>query len=64
MLIDEKSRDIVHHAQTYECDPSTVFPDDNNLPDNPCDYANALNDGSEMCRTNIATGKYNVLQVI
>ncbi|CAF4054075.1 unnamed protein product [Rotaria sordida] len=39
----------------YECDPSTVFPDDNNLPNNECDYANARNDGSELCRTNIAT---------
>ncbi|CAF4772742.1 unnamed protein product [Rotaria sp. Silwood1] len=55
MLIEEKNRDIVHHLLVYECDPSTVFPDDNNLPDNACDYDNALNDGSELCRTNIAT---------
>jgi hypothetical protein len=34
--IDPANRDIVHHLQLYECDPTSVF-DDNNLPEGVCD---------------------------
>ncbi|CAF1025043.1 unnamed protein product [Didymodactylos carnosus] len=36
MLIDDKNRGLIHHLLIYECDPTSVF-DDNNLPDGVCD---------------------------
>jgi hypothetical protein len=51
-IIDPANRDMVHHLLMYECNPTTVF-DDNNLPDGVCDdiYRNLTS-----CRTNVAGG--------
>ncbi|CAF4108437.1 unnamed protein product [Rotaria sp. Silwood2] len=51
-IIDPVNIDIVHHMLMYECNPSTVF-DDNNLPSGICDD---LGEVLIPCTSNIATG--------
>ncbi|CAF3285978.1 unnamed protein product [Rotaria sp. Silwood2] len=51
-IIDPVNIDIVHHMLMYECNPSTVF-DDNNLPSGICD---GLGEVLIPCTSNIATG--------
>ena len=50
-IIDPANRDIVHHLQMYECDPTAVF-DDNNLPEDLCDD---IAEKITLCASNLAT---------
>ncbi|CAF1122491.1 unnamed protein product [Rotaria sp. Silwood1] len=50
-IIDPNNRDLVHHVVLYECNPTTVF-DDNNLPIGVCDE---ISESISACSANIAT---------
>jgi hypothetical protein len=51
IIIDPANRDIVHHLQINECDPSAVF-DDSNLPEGVCDD---IAEEITLCATNLAS---------
>ncbi|CAF5149176.1 unnamed protein product, partial [Rotaria sp. Silwood1] len=50
-IIDSNNRDLVHHVVLYECNPTTMF-DDNNLPIGVCDE---ISESISACSANIAT---------
>lgn len=51
-MIDPTNVDIVHHLLMYECDPASVF-DDDNLPEGLCDDMAVT---FSPCSSNIANG--------
>lgn len=51
-MIDQSNIQLIHHLLVYECDPTSIF-DDNNLPDGVCDD---IGQKVQLCSSNIATG--------